>query len=114
MKESRFNLFYPARSNPNKILAYNSKSNALATINKDDFDRFKKCSQKGVYDLDEEFLENLKRGNFLIEDDVDELDVLRYQQQSTRYNSSYLGLTIAPTLGCNFRCVYCCCGQAFL
>lgn len=107
MKESRFNLFYPARSNPNKILAYNSKSNALATINKDDFDRFKKCSQKGVYDLDEEFLENLKRGNFLIEDDVDELDVLRYQQQSTRYNSSYLGLTIAPTLGCNFRCVYC-------
>lgn len=107
MKESRFNLFYPARSNPNKILAYNSKSNALATINKDDFDRFKKCSQNGVYDLDEEFLENLKRGNFLIEDDVDELDVLRYQQQSTRYNSSYLGLTIAPTLGCNFRCVYC-------
>lgn len=33
MKESKFNVFYEAKSNSQKILAYNSRSNALATIN---------------------------------------------------------------------------------
>lgn len=107
MKESKFNLFYPAKSDPQKILAYNSRSNALATIDIENFNKFKNCSLTGKYDLDEDFLNKLKKGYFLIEDSVDELEVLRYEQHSARYSSTYLGLTIAPTLGCNFNCVYC-------
>ena len=52
MKESKFNLFYPAKSDPQKILAYNSRSNALATIDIENFNKFKNCSLTGKYDLD--------------------------------------------------------------
>lgn len=73
MKESKFNLFYPVNSNPKKILAYNSRSNALATIDIEDFKRFKECSLSKQYNFDDEFLNKLKAGYFLIEDSVDEL-----------------------------------------
>ena len=33
MKESKFNVFYEAKSNSQKILAYNSRSNALKCKN---------------------------------------------------------------------------------
>ena len=108
MKESRFNSFYPAKSNQKKILAYNARSNALATIDLENFEELKKCFQTRDYEiLEKGFREELEKGYFLIEDSVDELEILRYNQQMARYNSTYLGLTIAPTLGCNFDCVYC-------
>ena len=108
MKESKFNVFYEAKSNSQKILAYNSRSNALATINLDDFYKFKSCASSGNYDkLDKTFKKDLEAGYFIIEDSVDELDILRYEQQSARHNSQHLALTIAPTLGCNFDCIYC-------
>jgi uncharacterized protein len=57
--------------------------------------------------LDETFIKQLKKGKFLIDDDVDELELLRQGMLISRYNTDYLGITIAPTLDCNFRCIYC-------
>jgi len=50
---------------------------------------------------------DLKKGRFLIDDFVDELDILRFRMLQSRYNTDYLGLTIVPTNDCNFRCEYC-------
>lgn len=108
MKESKFNLFYMVENDKQKILAYNSRSNLLAIMDIEEFENFKNCSITNKYnDLDDVFLNELKRGYFLIDDSVNELEILRYNQQSARYNSTCLGLTIAPTLGCNFNCIYC-------
>lgn len=108
MKESKFNLFYRVENDKQKILAYNSRSNLLAIMDIEEFENFKNCSITNKYnDLDDVFLNELKRGYFLIDDSVNELEILRYNQQLARYNSTYLGLTIAPTLGCNFNCIYC-------
>jgi len=44
---------------------------------------------------------------FLVEDQVDELALLRLANRNGRLAQRDLSLTIAPTLECNFRCTYC-------
>ena len=93
MKESRFNSFYPAKSNQKKILAYNARSNALATIDLENFEELKKCFQTRDYEiLEKGFREELEKGYFLIEDSVDELEILRYNQQMAliRFTRSFI------------------------
>ncbi len=51
--------------------------------------------------------EDLKKGGFILENDINELELLKLVRLQGQYNSSSLGLTLAPTLGCNFNCVYC-------
>ena len=57
--------------------------------------------------LDEEFEKNLRYGGYVVDDDVDELDEIKFRMYSGRFSTKFLGLTIAPTSDCNFRCAYC-------
>ena len=52
-------------------------------------------------------LEVLKTHRFLIKDDFDEQAYLKLRFFVARYGNEALGLSILPTLRCNFRCVYC-------
>ncbi len=49
----------------------------------------------------------LRKGGFLIDAGLDELDLQRLTNRASRFATTHLGLTIAPTLACNFRCSYC-------
>jgi uncharacterized protein len=97
----------PYKGDENTILCYNSFSNALALIDKDKYEVFMGFVDNGVHIGDESLISDLKRGNFLIEDDVNELDRLRLRMLKSRYNTSSLVLTISPVSDCNFRCLYC-------
>jgi uncharacterized protein len=44
---------------------------------------------------------------FLIDDGVDERALLRASHMESKFQTASLGLTIAPTVACNFSCVYC-------
>ena len=48
----------------------------------------------------------MKRG-YLLPEKVDEKFLIKTNMMMERYNKSLLSLTIAPTMACNFRCVYC-------
>ena len=53
-------------------------------------------------------LEQLFRGKgFLIDSRIDEIDLLKNAHFTSRVQQNKLGLTIAPTINCNFRCTYC-------
>ena len=52
-------------------------------------------------------LRTSKLAAFLIDDDVDEESIIRHEQLCARYDNTRMGLVIAPTSNCNFRCVYC-------
>lgn len=107
MKESKYNFFLDIEDNPNQILAYNSRTNALALIKKEDQAKITSIIAGKSNETNKKLIEDLKYGGFLIEDDLDELKLLHYRQEVDRYNTNALGLTIAPTLGCNFDCIYC-------
>ena len=107
MKPSNYNFFFPYEPDDSKLIAYNSFSNALALMEKEKHKIFTRFCENGENMNDDEFEGQLKAGHFLIEDDCNELDILRFRMLSARYNTDFLGLTIAPTADCNFRCAYC-------
>lgn len=104
MKASNYNFFY---EKDDEYLAYNSRSNALAVITKSDFEKYDEYVKFGKQIEDEELVRSLKEGFFLIDDNVDELKILRFEMYRDRMDENTLTLTIAPTSNCNFRCIYC-------
>ena len=107
MKASRYNHFFPYEADDSKLIAYNAFSNALALIDRDKYEMFMGFVEGGTAIEDEELVGQLKAGCFLIDDDCNELDLLRFRMLKSRYSTRSLGLTITPTADCNFRCQYC-------
>ena len=107
MKPSNYNFFFPYEADDDKVIAYNSFSNALALMNKEQHGVFKRFCDEGIAIDDSNFVEQLMAEHFIIEDSCDEIDRLRVRMLANRYSTRHLGLTIAPTSDCNFRCPYC-------
>lgn len=106
MKESKYNFFYDL-DDQDQLLAYNSLTNALAILEREKYNQLPSILAGHLEGVDEKYLYDLKYGGFVIDDDVDELAILRLKMLNSRFDRSYLSLTLAPTLGCNFDCIYC-------
>jgi uncharacterized protein len=104
MKPSRYNHFFPYSDT--QSIAYNAYSNSLALIDNDKLEAYNNFCEHGK-ELSPELTEDLKKGFFIIEDFADELESLQFNMLQSRYNTQYLGLTLAPTNDCNFACTYC-------
>ena len=107
MKLSKYNFFYEYKKDPNKYVAYNSFSNSLALLERQKYIQLQEFASGKIEGLDNTFEQELMKGNFLIGDEINELEILEHRMNKSRYGSGILGLTIAPTLNCNFRCIYC-------
>ena len=105
MKESRFNLYFNAQDGTR--LAFNSLSGGLAIVD-DDYKRLITSIARGepINGL-ESVLSAAKYGNFIVDADKDEVLDYETKRLAQFFNAQAIGLTIAPTLDCNFKCVYC-------
>lgn len=108
IKESRFNRYFTASDGAR--LAFNSLSCGLAIV-----DETYLQLQSMLPGIDEtsltpqqfETYQAAIKGNFFVPDDFDELLDYATKRNIQKYGMDSLGLTIAPTLLCNFSCVYC-------
>ena len=108
MKVSNYNFFWDTE-NDNKI-AYNSMTNALAEVDDKFFeilDNVAFLQYGSLSDEEQKIYAEMRRGFFIVEDCVDELKILKARHRIGRYGVNGLGLTIAPTMNCNFKCPYC-------
>jgi uncharacterized protein len=110
MKPSRYNKFFEAGND--SIIAYNTLSGALANLDREQYQKVQyvlaKCPElKESPGENNEYLNFLLNGRFLVEDDVNELDILKARNLLGKFTQDKLGVTILPTLNCNFRCIYC-------
>lgn len=106
MKLSNYNFL---KKIDNKTVFFNTRTCAMAVVN-DDFLSVVKDIKTGMVNLqsyDSELIHNMKRSGCIIEDDEDELQELLFSRNLQKYGRKSLGITIAPTLNCNFRCIYC-------
>jgi len=99
-----YNHFFPYTDE--KYIAFNAFTNSLAVIDRENYDTFQKFNNLGE-SLPEDLINDLIKGGFIIEDDINELDILRLRLLRGRFNTDSLSLTIAPTNDCQFACVYC-------
>ncbi|ANC11067.1 MULTISPECIES: radical SAM/SPASM domain-containing protein [Bacillus cereus group] len=103
-KVSQFNVPFK-KDNINFL--YNSHTGAFVKISDEYKDTIKKISKRDYNEIPNLHLEELTRAGFIVETSLDEYGVYHYLTNKSRFGSEYLGLTIATTLQCNFRCPYC-------
>ena len=106
MKLSRYNFL---RQYDDATIFFNATTCALAVVD-ENFLRVLDDVKNNSYDeknYDAQLIADMKSSGCLVEDDVDELERLEFYRNLEKYDITSLGLTIAPTLDCNFRCKYC-------
>ena len=106
MKLSRYNFL---RRYDDATIFFNATTCALAVVD-ENFLRVLDDVNNNSYDeknYDTQLIADMKSSGCLIDDDVDELERLEFYRNLAKYDTTNFGLTIAPTLDCNFRCKYC-------
>jgi uncharacterized protein len=104
-RESRYNIWTERGS---RMFVYNGVSGGLLAMSKSDYDDLR--AVLGGDDearFSEELLGKMLGGRMLVSEDFDELDFLATRYAFSRYNRQVFGLTLVPSLGCNFDCPYC-------
>lgn len=92
-------------------LAYCSRSNSFMRLTPDLYDFLVQCKtdSKLIDKLDSKLNDALKKHKIVVRKGDDDIYILKRQfaDDATAYNTSSIGLVIAPTSACNFRCHYC-------
>lgn len=105
MKLSNYNFVFEYND---RVYIFNAFTNAFARINHDISSFLDNYSDNNEENgILKEALAPLLAGGFLLEDSYNEMAHLKLRNRMGRYSSRNFGLTIAPTLACNFRCSYC-------
>jgi len=106
-KASRFNNFF--KGEDGKRLAFNTVSCGLATMDDEAYEKYEEIISNSGENIDEsdDMVKKLKGGRFIVPEKLDEIDWLKVHQHLARFSTRSTGLTIAPTLNCNFACTYC-------
>ncbi len=105
MRLSRYNLAVP--SDKGELLLFNSWTCALVGLEPDFFRRYLDPESGDPNlappDVQVQFLE----GHFAVPDGVDEIEEYRFERSRSCFATDRLDLILAPTMDCNFACVYC-------
>lgn len=105
MVPSKYNFFVEQENG--QYLAYNARTNALVMLDKARYEAFKDFSRGKIGEDKLPDKNDWLRGGFLVEDPTYEKHSLRFGLWKSRFDTRSYSLTIAPTLACNFKCVYC-------
>jgi uncharacterized protein len=101
-KSSQFNE-YLGRGKEGWVI-FNNLSSAMIEVPKRIYDAI---SKDRLDILSDDVLFGLKKGHFIVSDNDNEIDILKKKREELYESSAVIGLQILPTLGCNFRCIYC-------
>lgn len=110
MRASRYNYFFKLESGFHA--GFNGVKQKFLRFNEDQYEIVRKIiadpeGYQYATEAEKELKDSLSKTGFLIEDDLDELNLIRVKSTIDRFNAVRLRLTIAPTMNCNFRCIYC-------
>jgi len=95
------------------MLVFNCLTGAFASLGAAEFNEFEgtlaRASKGELTDADrnDNLVSQMLTGGFLREEAFDEIAFLKVKNRMRRFSSKSLGLTIAPTMNCNFNCPYC-------
>ncbi len=79
----------------------------MAELDKEHTKQFLALAMPKLKQENPEFTEALLQNGFVIEDEVSELDMIRYDMLRARFGNRSLAVTLTPTQDCNFGCRYC-------
>lgn len=104
MKPSHYNYIL---SKDSKSYWYNGVSHKFFTLPIELGDKIKPliCNPEILKESAPSFYQKLVDNEFIIDDNVDEIEVIRKRNLETIHSKDYF-LVILPTLNCNYKCWY--------
>ena len=102
---SKYNIL--SKSEKYGYLLFNTMSLAFIRINEQDIDMWNKLREAPDSYTNFQNYDFLIKARILVDNKEDDLNVYLADVLKNRYNSSDMALTILPTRGCNFGCIYC-------
>lgn len=105
MKKSFYNFQFPSESG--KCILYNTRTGALAELDEEHTKKYNEYPLEILQSEMPQFIEALSANGYVVADEVCEQDIIRYQSLQYRFGLHSYNVTLAPTLGCNFACIYC-------
>ena len=103
MKFSKFNVFF---EHQNKKYVSNTYSKAVIVLDEKHYDILKNKKEQQLEEITDD-IACLSEQGILVEDDLDEIGLLRYAYEQSKYSPEDMEFVIAPTMQCNFKCSYC-------
>lgn len=98
MKKSNYNFSFTInKKNKKYTILFNSLYGSITLLPKSLQESFG----------DKKIIETLRKNRHLIDDNINEIDLIRSQNKLQRFNERTLELTILSTLWCNLNCIYC-------
>jgi len=108
MKDSRYNFIFLDNNNEHASnIVYNSRSGAMVLLDAETMSAFDDFRESGLVFADKNIFDELVRCGFIVDDNLNEIGEIQFSLLRSRFATSSLGLVIAPTMDCNFRCTYC-------
>ncbi|CAL2103740.1 Radical_SAM domain-containing protein [Tenacibaculum sp. 190130A14a] len=107
MKYSQFNSVIPYQD---KYALYNSFDNKVIFLEHDLKELLLAGKNENIDELEQihpAFYKYLSENNFLVKNEIDEVEKVRKVSKKVDENNSFFHLTINPTMNCNFKCWYC-------
>lgn len=110
-KQSEYNIEIKKLNNQ-ETLYYNSFTGAVCVLDSQSIEILHNIDKENIKNYDQnkkEYLDALVENGFLVLKEFDEFNWLTVRNRGLRYNldSNRMRLTVAPTMGCNFKCYYC-------
>jgi len=92
-----------------KFIFFNLLSGTLFSVNSEKYDLFKKYEKKieSLEEEDKEFYDGLFKSRSIIDNDFNEINMIRFRNKRDIFLDKSFHLTINPTMDCNFKCWYC-------
>lgn len=94
------------------LFLYNALSGGFCKVDSEHKNIFEnndlRSDLKDIEELPIDIIEELINAGFIIDKDLDEFKLIKSKNSLIRFSqNNSLSLTLIPTTGCNFRCVYC-------
>lgn len=101
-RESRYNYYVEEQNN---YILFNTYTNAFIEL---EFNKVDVKNEKLKFDeFSDSEISVLKENGIIIDNDFDELEMIKYNEMYQKFNKEKISYTIAPTLDCNANCSYC-------
>ncbi len=103
MKESIYNIYF-LDEKEKKGLVYNTLNRTIMHI---DDEVYNLMRNNKIETIDDEVLDVLKEGGIVVDDNLNEVDMLKIKLSRVKYGASSMMVTVIPTHTCNLSCKYC-------
>lgn len=106
-RKSNYNCFVKKYDNPNELIAYNTFSGSVGIIEKDQKELYDTADLEFLQTQNSELFQTLVDGGFVVEENLNEIELMKFNSMRARFIDDKISLTVNPYSGCNCRCIYC-------